>query len=409
MACVRRAVLATLLLIVPGACTGDRRIAPEAELIDSAGVQLRAYDLTETSAPVLHVIGEPDVQVGSVDGPSEASFSRVTDLAIGGNGWIIVSDAVAGDLRVFDANGSYQLTLGGQGDGPGEFSIAPAIVGVSGDTVFAFDAGAARLTSFTLGGDLVDIKTIHETEGRAVAVVRQRNGSFLAQTRWVSPVGPELFPHDMRLELDSVAVLRLNADAEIMDTLLVMPDRRRLRIVQDRGGGVMSTMETITPYQPQAFVRSDGEKVIVARSDSMRVRFLSEGGGVQGGVNVLGVQNPASAEEIRTRQEARLRAANGDEPINPIVRQVNLDYLPERLPAFANIVVSEGGDIWVALSEFDLSEGYDWLVLSPDGELRGQVRTPPSLRLFRVTDRAIFGVWSDELDVPYVRRYPFVN
>ena len=72
----------------------------------------------------------------------------------------------------------------------------------------------------------------------------------------------------------------------------------------------------------------------------------------------------------------------------------------------ATIVVSDDGDIWVALTEYDGSEGYDWLVFTPSGELRGVVHTPPDLQLFAIHNDFIVGVVFDELDVPYVRRYP---
>ena len=74
----------------------------------------------------------------------------------------------------------------------------------------------------------------------------------------------------------------------------------------------------------------------------------------------------------------------------------------------ATIVVSDDGDIWVALTEYDRSGGYDWLVFTPSGELRGMVHTPPDLQLFEIRNDFIVGVVFDELDVPYVRRYPLL-
>lgn len=58
-----------------------------------------------------------------------------------------------------------------------------------------------------------------------------------------------------------------------------------------------------------------------------------------------------------------------------------IEYLPERLPAFGDVVVSDRGALWVSLTEFDLSEGLDWLVFSDTGELLGLVHTPPDFRL----------------------------
>jgi hypothetical protein len=60
------------------------------------------------------------------------------------------------------------------------------------------------------------------------------------------------------------------------------------------------------------------------------------------------------------------------------------------------------------LTEYDLSGGLDWLVFTRIGELRGKVHTPPELRLRHVHDDFVVGFVLDELDVPYVRRYPLL-
>ena len=95
----------------------------------------------------------------------------------------------------------------------------------------------------------------------------------------------------------------------------------------------------------------------------------------------------------------------GDREIDPRVWRANIEYLPEQLPAFENVVVGDLGDVWVSLTEYDLSEGLDWLVFTSTGELRGTVHTPPEFRLREVRNDFIVGFVLDELDVPYVRRY----
>ena len=123
---------------------------------------------------------------------------------------------------------------------------------------------------------------------------------------------------------------------------------------------------------------------------------------------MLGVQHPATADEIRAHQEASIREELGDGEIDPGIWLLNIEFLPERLPAFEEIVVSDDGDIWLALTEYDSSAGYDWLVFAPRGELRGLVHTPPDMQLFEIRSDYIVGVVLDEFDVPYVRRYPLL-
>ena len=82
--------------------------------------------------------------------------------------------------------------------------------------------------------------------------------------------------------------------------------------------------------------------------------------------------------------------------------------MPQRTPAFSDVLVGAGRQIWVSSYEFDRSTGFDWLVCSSTGELRGLVRTSPGFRVMDIGDGYPMGVVLDELDVPYVRRYPFV-
>jgi hypothetical protein len=316
-----------------------------------------------------------------------------------------VSDGVAQELRVYDTNGTYSRTIGQRGDGPGEFASAPAIAGLAGDTVFAFDGLSRRVTSFTMSGDLIEVITLRSAAiGRPLDVIRQNDGTYLSQSPWVDPSGED-GPQEMQMDLDSIVIVHLDAAAELIDTVRVLADRTRARAVQVSSGGIFRTQRANTPYSAQAYMRSDGVRPIVGHRDAFELELLGPSAEAQTVLRVHGVQHPATADEIRARQEAAIREELGDGEINPTTWLLNIEFLPDRLPPYATIVVSDDGDIWVALTEYNGSEGYDWLVFTPDGELRGVVHTPPDLQLFAIRNDFIVGVVLDELDVPYVRRY----
>lgn len=381
---------------------------PEAQVSDSAGLRVVSYDLTEVDAPVHRTVGHPDLEIGVVDGAPEYSFSEIVDVELLNDSLVLVSDARSRDIRVFDTQGRYHRRVGQPGEGPGEFVTAPSIIGTAGDTLFAYDAAAGRLSSFTVDGRFLATLTLDSGTGnRVTEVTRRSDGTYLAQSRWVAPDQTPVL-HDIRLELDSLVIEQLTADGELIDTMTVMADRSRARMVQDGGGGRLSVMQAQPPYTERAFVRSAGPAVVIGRSDSFELE-LGQGRGLQMLLRVFGVDHPATSAEIRSHQEARIREAIGERPLDPRVRQLNLDFLPERLPAFAAVTLGGDGDLWVALTEFDDSNGYDWLVFSSTAELRGLVHTPPNMRLMVVRPRSIIGVVTDELDVPYVRRYPLVT
>ncbi len=403
-------LLAAILSQVLYACSEGDSAAPAATVRDSAGIRVVTYDLTETPIPTYRTVGEHDLEIGVRNGQPEYTFSRIPDVVLGPDETLVVSDGVAQELRVFDREGAFQHTIGRGGDGPGEFASAPVVAGVGGDTVFAYDGRSRRLTMFSLAGEMLENMTLRpDAGGRYLVTIRQDDGTYLGQSRWVDPDRSMGELHDVRLELDSIAIQRLHPDGTVIDTLRVMPDMNIARSIQGGAGGTIRLLQASPPYTPRAFLRSDGSRIVIGRSDAFELHLAGDGSEAETILRVLGVDHPATHDEIVAHQEAVLREEAGGGEIDPRSRTLNLEFLPERLPAFAAVSMSEAGDIWVAITEFDGSEGYDWLVFSRSGEFRGKVHTPPDMRLHEIRPDYIIGVITDEFDVPYVRRYPLVE
>jgi hypothetical protein len=401
--------VAIVFVLATIGCSDERVRVPAAQIADSVGVRLITYDLGDADVPAYRTVAEHDLQIGEMDGTPEHTFSRIDDLALSSDGEILVSDGLSQELRLFDAGGRYLRTIGGAGDGPGEFASAPSIAGLAGDTAYVFDLRSERLTSFDLEGEMLEAITLgSESVPRPRSLLRLTDGSYLSTSRWMVPRA-ELEFYEPRPELDSIVVARLDARGRLMDTIRVMPDRVMARTVQDGGGGAIRLLQADAPYSARAAVVADGVRPIVGHGSVFALRLLQPAGAVEAILRVHGVEHSATADEIRAHQEARLREQAGDREVDPMTRRLNLDFLPDRLPAFGSVVVSDTGDLWISLTEYDLSEGLDWLVFSASGELRGLVWTPPELRVRAIRDDLILGFVLDELDVPYVRRYPLLH
>ena len=394
-----------IVVLTAAACAGEAADPLSPVVTDSAGISVVTYELAEVAVPVLASLGEHDLQLGVQNGALEYTFSRIPDLGVAPNGSLVVSDALAQEFRVYDPAGGFLGRIGQAGEGPGEFASAPLLAGISHDTVFALDTRSSRLTTFTLDGAVLSTARLGgETLGRPVLMIRQEDGSFLAQSPWV-PATPDRSVHDMRLELDSMVVERLDPSGVPLDTVLVLPDRTRARHSVEAGGGLIRTRAAAPPFATRAFLRSDGRGSVIGHNDSFELQLRGPEGQLQRMLRVLGVQNPMTGAEMRRRQEASLLERFGED-VDPLLRRLNVEFIPDRLQAFQTILVAANGDIWVALTEFDGSDGYDWLVFDSRGELRGSVRTPPRLSVFEVHDDYVVGVFLDDLDVSYVRRYP---
>lgn len=90
----------------------------------------------------------------------------------------------------------------------------------------------------------------------------------------------------------------------------------------------------------------------------------------------------------------------------------------ESLPAFARILASPDGYLWVqryATAAELLVTGPsevaqdEWTVFDPEGRWLGTVATPAGLHLHAIGHDEILGVWKDSLDVEYVRLHRIVR
>ncbi|HUG38861.1 MAG TPA: hypothetical protein VMM12_00160, partial [Longimicrobiales bacterium] len=74
--------------------------------------------------------------------------------AVDDGGWIYTSHPQESVVLVHDARGARVATIGGAGEGPGEFRTVDGI-GLVGDTLWALDRRLYRITYFSPAGELL--------------------------------------------------------------------------------------------------------------------------------------------------------------------------------------------------------------------------------------------------------------
>lgn len=82
-------------------------------------------------------------------------FSRISDIAVDNSGRIYVLDYMEAELRVFDEKGRYIRTVGGKGEGPGEFT-GPFSLGITAkNSLMVHDLVGHRISYFSEDGDYI--------------------------------------------------------------------------------------------------------------------------------------------------------------------------------------------------------------------------------------------------------------
>lgn len=94
-----------------------------------------------------------EIQIGKLDGQEEFLFVYISDATVTGKGDIYVADRQLNEVRKFDREGRYLLTIGRKGQGPGEFqSIRTLSVNKQND-LFVYDNMLGRISIFSERGE----------------------------------------------------------------------------------------------------------------------------------------------------------------------------------------------------------------------------------------------------------------
>src|SRR5688572_2268538 len=92
---------------------------------DSASVTIveNAAPIWTDSADVWRVQAEPAVTIGVVEGAPEYQLFRVRHALRLEDGAIVVADGGSREIRFYDSAGRHIRSIGGDGEGPGEFRV----------------------------------------------------------------------------------------------------------------------------------------------------------------------------------------------------------------------------------------------------------------------------------------------
>jgi hypothetical protein len=128
---------------------------------DSAEVHIVTNRLPGPEEPdVWTVGGEPRRTVGVPDGPEEYQLFRVAAAARLSNGDLAVVNGGTREVRLYAADGTFRMVIGGPGEGPGEFRYPTQVTVGRGDTIVVWDNPAHRINRFAPDGQFIEAISI---------------------------------------------------------------------------------------------------------------------------------------------------------------------------------------------------------------------------------------------------------
>jgi hypothetical protein len=392
-----RLALAVLLVTVPAACTGDLA-TPSTNAIthDSAGVRIVENALPRwAEGEGWEVLMEPALSIGVVEGDPNQEFNGIAGAWRLSDGRVVVADRGTMELRFFDPAGTHLSTVGGRGEGPGEFTNLGGLQVVRGDTLVAYNQLTRRVTLFDGDGSYVRTVSLPSLEDRPWARPRGTfaDGSLLlsAEAGYI-PSSPE-----GEVVEEPALYLRFDLRTEAIDTVGEFPVRRYW---------AHPMMALLIPHEPEPAMAAAGDALYFGRATDFEIDIYSSNGELQRSVRWLREPTPVTSADLEAYQRETLERIEhpdmrrrGEEALRDMFGSVEM---PETVPAHSELRVDEEGYLWVADYHPAGSAAQGWTVLAPDGTLLGPVRTPEGLEIHQIGGDFVLGTMTGSLGVERV-------
>ncbi len=362
---------------------------------------------------------EPLVEIGTVSGAPEYQFADVVAAVRLSNGDIVVADRGTSELRSYDAAGNFQWRAGRSGAGPGEFESLEFLGTTAGDTLVTFDNSLVRVQVFGPQGGLARTFRAAITEGEAsdqAAVADKAIGVVdgLLIVRFVE-YGDAIPTGIVRWPLERLAALDL-ADGTVWPLMVLPGNEAHVRFREDGGfshgtyvfakgpdygaaAGLLAVIDT-EAWSVRLVSPRDGAITAVVRRDMVprdvtaALLDLHLDGIVEIAFPDPDAAAPGDVERLRRMWRTMPRA-----PTLPVLRSIHVDAT---------------GHLWLQPYYVAGAEPAPFEIHSPEGTWLGSVSLPPGhQRAFvqylapymEIGENYVLGVWTDDLDVQYVRMY----
>ncbi len=359
-----------------------------------------------------------ELRIGSVNDPGSL-LTYITGMAVGPEGRIYSAHPRESLIRIHGPDGWLAATIGGPGEGPGEFRSLRAI-GLVGETLWAFDAGLSRVSYFTAAGDLIRTLDIpihfrgspaEKSPPRPMGVLQ--DGRVLGtEMAWSRELAAET--------LTEIAVVAMDTVGTVLDTLYIRePTVWAIRDLNDPSG--------FGAYRPQPFddaplfAHSPTGPAYVTVDRTVpdgaattfrvaRVKFAGDTVWIRQFAYDPVAIDPALPDSL---VEAFAEGVSGSEFGNTPALRKALDLargdleVPAHYPPVDRVYVGLDETVWLRMGGPEEAT-VEWLVLDADGEPVARVRLPGGLHLQAARMDRVWGWVTDDLDVPYIVRYGLV-
>lgn len=344
------------------------------------------------------------VYSGDASPPNDISFERqarygdtddvfigsMAGVAVMDDGTLFLADRTEAVIHVYDASGRYQTSIGGKGEGPGEFFSVSGVRLHEGE-LFALDtqqqrvsvfdaAGRTYLRSHTLSGGTQDLS------GFPVAAEPLSGSLFLVLYNSMQRENDKFYRRYMPRILDAEG-------NTIASEFVEFPRSEMLMLQSDN-----SIRITSLPFMGESYIGfNQNEEIVTGFSDRFLFHVISLEGDTLRSIYHSKTPPPLDRAELLGNIE--------DETSR---EEISAMDIPEKSLAFESLYIDDEDRFWVSNPTED-TEVNDWWLLAESGEKLAEFSRPATDRVMVVKDGyAYFMETDEETGLHEVVKYGFV-
>ena len=381
--------LALTLAMAAAGCSAPEA-PPTVSVVDSAGVRV-VTNLT-LDVPTWSLGPEPVLALGTVDEEGPEQFYAVSAARRLAGGRLVIANGGTRELRYFSLDGKHLASVGGEGQGPGEFGFPGPLWTLAGDSLAVWDGRLRRLSVFSPEGTFSRTASLGDAVANPDILAVVPDGRIL--------VAAEVFDFSQgeSFRVMPMHFLLFGPDGALLDSL---PSQR----LAEYGALGESGMIGTPLFAPRTEAAADTGGYWVGTQESEEVLRYTVTGDLAMKVRWPGEDRRTSAADADVLLQEDL--ARSEEARHPRIRQLHAAR-PRKdvFPSHGRLRTTTHGWLWMEAYRRPGQQGPDtWRIFDADGVLRGRIHLPERTRILEIGEDYLVGVWRDEFDVEHVRMY----
>ena len=330
----------------------------------------------DANSPSRELIFSEAFRIGDETAGDSVLLGYVFTMAVDSKGQLYLTDSGFKGIRMFSSNGILIREIGREGKGPGEFAAMPSVHIGPGDSLYALDRTAARITIFSPQDQslVTTVSVLGPGAPRPAAFLgASRRGLLVEFTSYYTPGSESL----IRM---STLVKHVHWNGTVApDTIAQLPITDFVVFDIEGAVGIRFLPYAASPH----FAFSADQVLYYGMGDAINITIAALDGATRHKISLPHMPVFVTRAE---REAAAAGVRHGG------TRKKLLTNIPANKPAINALFLDDTGHMWIRLSRPQSDQTITWLVLDNSGVVVAKANVPKDVRLLAERGGRAFGV-----------------